>query len=520
MTSLPAADVAGDRTRIVMSRSTFAIIYFFYGLAFFSMGFIVLLERGRGSDKRLRHSLRPLAAFGLIHGAHEWLELFQIMGMLPGYGQIDFGWEAVRLILLAFSFLSLTAFGASLLSPNERIRRISLLLPLIQAGIWVFGLLIMRGHYTIESGLLDLIDVWSRYVLGIPAALVACAGLIAQQRAFRQVGMVQFGRDSLWAAVAFAWYGLAGQIFTRASPLPPSATINQALFLELFGFPVQLMRAVAAGVAALFVIRFLRSFEVETQRQISELQAARLEDAERREALRGELLRRVVAAQEAERQRIARELHDETGQALTATGLGLRGVATLLQRDAARAANNLRELEKLVAHSLDELQHLIADLRPSHLDDLGLPATLRWWVGELEKRGAMSVKVEVVGDERELAHTVRLALFRVTQEAVTNIIKHAGATIAMIMLCYESDAVVLRVQDNGCGFDVSMQATSRERPSWGLLGMKERATLLGGQFSITSRPGTGTSVTVAIPYELEETDQRSEVLNDNTSASG
>jgi signal transduction histidine kinase len=88
----------------------------------------------------------------------------------------------------------------------------------------------------------------------------------------------------------------------------------------------------------------------------------------------------------------------------------------------------------------------------------------------------------------------------------------------MILLCYEEDAVVLRVQDNGCGFDVSRQATSRERPSWGLLGMKERATLLGGLFSIDSRPGTGSTVTVTIPYQLEETLHSNEVLDDDTFA--
>ena len=140
-------------------------------------------------------------------------------------------------------------------------------------AVWVLGLMIMRGQYTIDSGLLGVADVWTRYVLGIPAAIIACIGLIAQQRAFRKVGMVQFGRDSLWAAVAFAWYGLIGQSFTRESLLPPSTIINQGLFLELFGFPVQLMRAAAAIVAAIFVIRFLRAFEVETQRHIAQLQA-------------------------------------------------------------------------------------------------------------------------------------------------------------------------------------------------------------------------------------------------------
>ena len=266
-----------------MSRSTFALIYFLYGLAFFSMGLVVWLERGRGSDKRLRHALRPLAAFGVIHAAHEWLEMFQIMGMLPGQETAKLLWNGLLLALLAFSFLSLAAFGASLLSPNSKIRRISLLLPLAMAGVWVFGLLIMRSRFPIGDDLMIVADVWTRYVLGIPAALIASIGLIFQQREFRRAGMTRFGRDSLWAAVAFAWYGILGQAFTRESALPPSNVINQALFFDVTGFPVQLMRAAAAVAISIFVVRFLRSFEVERRAQIAELQAARLREAEERE---------------------------------------------------------------------------------------------------------------------------------------------------------------------------------------------------------------------------------------------
>lgn len=484
-----------------MSRSILAIIYFLYGLAFFCMGLIVWLERGRGSDRRLRHALRPLAAFGIIHGIHEWLEMFDIMGMLPGQEADDILWDGVLLALLAFSFLSLAAFGASLLSPNERFRRISLLLPLLLAAVWVFGLLVMRSRYMVDQELMDVADVWTRYILGIPAALTASIGLIYQQRAFRRAGMTRFGRDSLWAAVAFAWYGLLGQAFTRSSSLPPSDAINQEMFLEVFGFPVQLMRAAAAVVAAIFVIRFLRAFEVERRAQIAQLQAARLREAEEREALRGEMLARIVAAQEAERQRIARELHDETGQALTATGLGLRGVAATFHEHPNRAASNLNQLEKMVSRALTELQRLIADLRPSHLDDLGLPATLRWWAEEVEGRGSLTVNVKVYGEERELTPAVKLALFRVTQEALTNTIKHGQATCADVSLTFGEQYVTVVVVDNGRGFDLGQVMSDRVHQSWGLLGMQERASLLGGQVQVESRPGLGTTVTITIPYQ-------------------
>lgn len=486
-----------------MSQPYASLVFFVYGLAFFSMGVAIVLEGGRALDARLRHALRPLAAFGLVHGGHEWFEMFQGLNLLPGQAAWPLAWEALRLALLAFSFLSLSAFGASLLSPTDEFRRLSLVVPLIQVTLWGLGLFVLREQFSLAGGLWNVANVWTRYILAVPAVLVASIGLVAQQRAFRQAGLKRFGRDSLWAAVAFAWYGLVGQIFVQASHLPPSHLINQDLFLRLFGFPVQMFRAGMALIIAVFVIRFLRAFEVENQRQITELQAARLEEAQRREALRGELLRRVVAAQEAERQRIARELHDATGQTLTALGLGLRGAATLLRDDTEQATQQLRRLENLAAGSLDELRHLIADLRPSHLDDLGLAATLRWYAKELQMRAPLTIQVEVAGEQHPLSSAINIALFRVTQEALTNVIKHSQADRVWVRLGYGEADVSVQVRDNGCGFDTSVPAMVT-RPAWGLLGMQERASLLGGHCQVQSQLGRGTQVEVVIPYLTPE----------------
>ncbi len=474
-------------------------VYFIYGLAFFSMGLLVAVEGGRASDVRLRRALPPLAGFGLVHAAHEWLEMYMLMGHAVTATEVSIMW-GIQLATLAFSFISLAAFGSFLLADNEVTRRLFLLIPIGLQAVWVFGLYHFRGIYAGQV-LWDVADTWTRYTLAIPSSVLTAIGLVVQQRAFRRSGLIRFGQDALWAAITFGWYGLFGQFFTRNTPLFPSNLINQQAFLDLFGFPIQMFRAVTAVAAALFVIRFLRAFQVEEERKIADLQAARLEEAQQREIMRGELFRRVVAAQESERQRIARDLHDETGQSLTAIGMGLRGLSGKLGARNKEAMGTLHKLESLTADSLKELQRLISDLRPSHLDDLGLSAALRWYANRVQEHSMIGVRVDIVGEECDLDESMRITIFRIIQECLNNIIKHAHATHANIYVRFEEKNVRINVRDNGIGFDVdSRQQQSTSRPTLGLAGMQERAALLGGTVSIQSRPGYGTEVEALIPY--------------------
>lgn len=390
------------------------------------------------------------------------------------------------------------------------------MIPLALETVWAFGIFLMRSNYQ-GAELWTVADVWTRYSLAIPAATLASIGLVVQQREFRKSGLVTFGRDSLWAAVAFAWYGIVGQLFTRTTPLFPSNILNQDIFLSAFGFPVQLFRAGMAILASIFIIRFLRSFQVEFDRKLANLQDARVREAEQKEALRGELFKRVVSAQESERQRIARELHDETGQALTAIGMGLRGLSTNLKTSTspARAQEILHQLEGLTTHSLTELQRLIADLRPSHLDDLGLPAALRWYANVIQQRTGLHTHVDIRGQEKPCSPAAKTALFRIVQEALTNVVKHAVADNANIYLTFESDGISIKVIDDGQGFEPRIDRPG-QRISWGLKNMEERASLLGGKLTIRSHPGAGTSVVAYIPYSAME----AEALDEDTPVSG
>ena len=169
------------------------------------------------------------------------------------------------------------------------------------------------------------------------------------------------------------------------------------------------------------------------------------------------------------------------------------------------ALNTLHKLETLTADSLKELQRLMTDLRPSHLDDLGLSAALRWYSTKVQEHSPLHIRVDIHGEECDLDDAMKITIFRIIQESLNNIIKHAQATHVNIHVHFEEKNVRISVLDNGIGFDRDqVQQRRTSRPSLGLAGMEERAALLGGTLTVQSRPGYGTEVEALIPYHRSE----------------
>ena len=179
-----------------------------------------------------------------------------------------------------------------------------------------------------------------------------------------------------------------------------------------------------------------------------------------------------------------------------------------------QAALTLQELQTLTAESLKELQRLMADLRPSHLDDLGLAAALRWYGGKIEERYPLKVKVEISGSEPQVEDAAKISTFRIIQEALNNVVRHAEAKTASVTLDFAEKGMQVRIRDDGCGFDLDrLQALqSSSRPALGLAGMRERAALLGGAVTIQSTPGAGTVIEAFVPYHWEEPDEHTAVI--------
>lgn len=681
------------------------VVFFFYGLAFFVMGIALIFASRQTSEFKFVRAIRPLAAFGILHGVHEWIEMFQkITTLTSGYVPSIFE-EVSRLVILLLSFVMLLAFGVLLLSSEksswwQKFGAIGGMVVLLAVGLVV----VTVAFRSPIGELIGLVDVLMRYSLGIPGALLGTWALMAQQHTFREHDMPQFGRDLVWCAAALFLYGTIGQIFVRQTILVPSNVINSALFLQMFGIPVQLFRGVMAAILAFYMVRALRAFELENQRQMAAANQAKLaaqaaalqaerrvsqemerlnqalrltaqelsllldlsnllatplslqdrlqsvlekvvhslsfseagiilllgkgeievapmevatgfsganeataaksryncafqlgeqcmsqaialcrhldgeviefsfesaliqqecqqykspmvmiglplivqdrvigslvlvrsdlaleplpfnefklmigvaqqlglsienarlyQEAQKREKLLGELLRQVVGAQEAERQRIARELHDATGQSLTALGLGLRGVETVLSKDSP-VIEQIKELKSYSTNALDELRRIIADLRPSQLDDLGLVATLQWYLRAFEKRRSIRTTFELKGRSVRLPSEYETVLFRITQEALTNVAKYAEASQVTVKLELSSKQLNLSIKDDGCGFDPNEVLGEDNYAGWGLVGIRERALLLGGYYEIDSKPGRGTCIRVSVPLVEE-----------------
>jgi signal transduction histidine kinase len=204
-------------------------------------------------------------------------------------------------------------------------------------------------------------------------------------------------------------------------------------------------------------------------------------------------LRRVVAAQELERRRLARELHDETGQALTSILLGLKGLEERLDDPASRAATE--RLRELVVSTLQDVRRLAVELRPSALDDFGLVAALERLATSFAEQTGIAVDFQAALADERLPGEVETALYRIVQESLTNVVKHAHARRVSILLARRNGAVKAVVEDDGRGFEPAEEASD----GFGLIGMRERLALLGGRLEIESSGKGGTTIAAEVP---------------------
>jgi len=489
-----------------------ALIFFVYGLAFFCMGLAMTLESSRSSLLAEARVLLPLALFGLIHGSHEWLEMMLFKEAAFG---IRFSpivpWLRLGLLVISFSFL--IAFGIQALRTQRRLKINAVYIGVGLIAVYVIiVLLTIFTHQGSTTHIINHAEAWSRYVLAVPGAILAAIAMFYQSQTPLATNRRKLGLSWKWAAVGFAIYGLSQAV---VSPLDifPASIVNVDTFLHTTGLPIQVIRAATALLITYSLIRATQTVEEERHNRLEKAHLARVEALERmqqemqkREEMRRELLRHTVIAQEDERARIARELHDQTAQTLSAFSLNLATLQNACSQ--CQEVNDLMDQLQERCHEMSQgIYRIMHDLRPSQLDDLGLVPAIQQLADEGLENLGLKVQVKVRGRKMRLDSVVETAVYRIVQEALTNVSQHANTKYTSVILNFDTDQFKLQVRDSGIGFNARKNLSPPR--GWGLAGMRERSEAVGGVFHLETSPGMGTNIEVSIPVNNNQTAKQS-----------
>lgn len=470
-----------------------AIIFFLYGQVFFVLGLAVALqsrEARRRSQLPLAGALGWLAWFGFTHALHEWGDLFvpiQAGFLTPSVITLL---RAAQWGLLAASFLLLAQFGLLLTVPPTPWRPALRLAPALV--LVALLLVVLAPDARLDDPDLARLYLWTRHILVLPSAALAAWGVLRQAHLVDTLTPRHLAGHFRLAAVSLGAYSLFAAVAVPTETLP--GTSESELVAGLFS--VLALRSLAGLGIAVGIIRGLEVFDVETNRLLA--QGERRQLTERMQRL---LLKRVIAAQEDERRRVARELHDDTGQHLTAVIMAVGTAQEVLQRDPGQAWSVLDEARELATRSLQGVRELILGLRPSSLDDFGLVSALRRLVDDLSRRTGLEIRVDGDALTRRLPTEVETTLFRILQEGLNNVARHAAARHVTLHLSLIGTEVQAVLEDDGVGFDVAQVEPPEGGHRLGLLGMHERASLLGGEVVVTSTAGRGTRLCVRLPVD-------------------
>lgn len=532
-----------------MSTSRLHLVFFIYGLAFFAMGLAIALEARRTTELRLARSLKYLAAFGLLHGGVEWIDMWLIQsgGLAPAAITTL---RVVRLVLFAVSTALLALFGTTLISRLQPRYRWLHALPLGLALFWLINWGItphlnplataqwtpaspscLRCHIAgappadggsvTWSSSVAVADIWAHYLIYLPASLLAAAAFILQGRRFDQGGDHRIARDCRWMAGAFLGNALVAGLIVPPAPFPPASWLNYDRFLSTVGLPPQVVTAAIAVLIAVFGVRILRVFEMEYARRLQAAQEGQLQAqaqalevarqaAESAEAWNRELEQKVQERSEElfeqvrrlaileERDRLAREMHDSLGQVLGFVNLKAKVASDLIGRGhPAVAAEELEQMRTAVQEAYQEVRQAILSLRTTPQGE-GLLASLREYVQRLREQSGLDIRVEAP-DHLRFPPAVEAQVIRIVQEALTNVRKHAQAKTVTVRFATEPpDGTVVTITDDGRGFNLSDVEAGRGT-RFGLLTMRERAETVGGTLAVQTAPGLGTTVRLWIP---------------------
>ena len=453
------------------------IIYFVYGLAFFLLGFAIALQLLRDSRLDLARSLTWLSAFGITHGLFEWGDLFipiQANYLNPLAVRTL---NIIHLVLLAVSFTLLFQFGMALLKSLGWAPWTGYL----AAGLFVLWalvtFLILPSGFTEFTAWSNTSRALARYFISFPGSLLAAYGLREQtMRRIAPLNVPHIVNTLRVSGMALAVYAFVSGLVPPPAPFFPANVINTSTFFAAFGIPVLVFRTVIGFVLTLSIIRALEVFDLETERMIESME-------------QGQILA-------AERERIARDLHDGAIQKVYTAGLLVESTSKLINGNEA-AANRLRKALEVLNDAISDLRRNLGKLKTEPARE-NLLAALQGVAADPRVSSLVNVSLDLNLPSADSFSPIRAAhVIAIVNESLSNVVRHAHARRVVISAHRVDDWLQILIRDDGVGLAREPNA------GYGLRNMRDRARLLGGEININDASGRGTIVTLMIPWKDE-----------------
>ena len=453
------------------SRNTI-LVYFVYGLVFFILGFSIALQSWRHTRLELARSLKWLAAFGILHGIHEWGAIiipFQTMYMNDAMMTL---FLTLKVVSLVASFFCLFQFGVSLL--NDRWPWLNYV-PYLLVALWVILFFIpsmLADSWSISWQRAG--SIWARYLIGFPGAMLSAYGLYYQaKRQIKPLALPHIYRMFQIAGIALGAYAIFTGLIVPPGDFFPANIINSATLVAFVGVPAPVFRSLAGMVIAFAVIRGMDVFDVEVDRQFEQME-----------------IERNLTAQ---RERIGHELHDGAIQQVYTAGLIIESV---------RNKSDDPVLDQRLDNAMSAMNEAIAGLRSymSNLREGAAPVALadglRKQANDPRLTVLMQVNLDLDLTEEDNMSPVRTdRVLAIMSEALANTARHAKAQRVAVKARRQQNEFSLAIEDNGRGFKPDVTSYG-----YGLRDMRDHARLLGGELAIDSELGHGTRILLTAPW--------------------
>jgi signal transduction histidine kinase len=459
------------------------IILFAQGLAFFSLGFAVWIQRRRATRLRLTQSLIWLAAFAFVEALAVWGYVFvPLQESYLSDGIIDV-LIVLRAILQTIAFLFLFQFGLRLVADAARVRTAW---SAVSAIVW-FGVLTVSGAFATNAAWSvgqweQSVEALSRHVLLLPAAVLAAIGIWWQREELAQAGLRGIRPYAAATAAVLIVYAIVGGVVVEHPFWDPGVVATDAARFGAGAIQLAMARGLAGLVLCVLAVKFLEIFEYEAKQRLETLDRAR-----------------AVAE---ERARFGRDLHDGTIQSLYAAGLHLESVAITSQDDATRS--QVRQVVEGLNNTIAGIREYISRLRTPDDEVTVVAAGLEELTGRFARETGLDVRFDLRGVDAAgpLPEEAGQHLEQVLREALSNAARHGTPSLVRVSLTFAPDELDLVIEDDGIGI-----SDPPGRVGHGLRNIRERARRMGGRAEIGQASGGGTRVALAIPLDIEAPDE-------------